>query len=231
VSSVSEKSFKPSFLNTIAHKNRSLWLRLHRFIISQRFGFSPTKIYDTGFFSGLGCDQGARRSKEVVDVLIEFFHPTSVFDVGCGGGFYLYHFAKSGILSVGCEGSDTGISLCPPESIVFKHDLRYPLRCNRTFDLILCIEVAEHLPSRFSEVLVKSVANLASKHVVFTASPPGSEGDDHINCREPEFWDALFNKHGFMVNGKLSAIMRRRFQEIGSATWLQIHLTVYDKKQ
>jgi len=198
---------------------------------SQRWGLSPTKIYGGSFFDGPGCAEGASKAAEVVRVLKEVFSPKKVFDVGCGSGFYLKEFATRGVLAVGCEGSDTGVSLCPPDAIVFQHDLRLPLKCNQTFDLVLCIEVAEHLPSRFSEVLVKSIANCASHHVIFTASPPGSAGDDHINCREPEFWESLFNKYGFLVNKELSWILRQRFQEIGAASWLQLHLAVYDKKQ
>jgi SAM-dependent methyltransferase len=197
---------------------------------SQRWGFSPTKIYDVSFFDGPGCAKGASKAAEVVQVLMQVFLPRKVFDVGCGSGFYLKEFATRGVLAVGCEGSAEGVSRCAPPCLVFQWDLRKPLLINFQFDLVLCIEVAEHLPSRFSEVLVMSVARLASEHVVFTASPPGSAGDDHINCRKPEFWDALFNKHGFVVDKELSAILRRRFQEIDAARWLQLHLAVYGKK-
>lgn len=198
---------------------------------SQRWGFSPTDIYGVSFFDGPGCADGASKAAEVVQVLMEVFSPKKVFDVGCGSGFYLKEFSTRGVLAVGCEGSAEGVLRCAPSTLVFQWDLRKPLLINSRFDLTLCIEVAEHLPSRFSEVLVTSIANLASQHVVFTASPPGSAGDDHINCKEPEFWEATFLKHGFMVNKELSGTLRRRFQDIGAASWLQLHLAVYDKKQ
>jgi SAM-dependent methyltransferase len=215
----------------IIRKFRSFLTLTKNKVRSQRWGFSPTKIYGASFFDGPGCAEGASKAAQVVQVLMEVFSPQKVFDVGCGSGFYLREFAKRGVLAVGCEGSAEGVSRCAPPPLVFQWDLRKPLLINSQFDLVLCIEVAEHLPSRFSEVLIKSIANFTSKHVVFTASPPGPWGDDHINCREPEFWDALFNKHGFMVNKELSGILRQRFQEIGAASWLQLRLAVYDKKQ
>jgi SAM-dependent methyltransferase len=208
----------------------SLWVAKNK-VRSQRWGFSPTQIYGVSFFDGLGCAEGASKAAEVVQVLMEVFSPQKVFDIGCGSGFYLNEFAKVGVSAVGCEGSTVGVLRCAPPALVFQWDLRKKLLLNSKFDLVLCIEVAEHLPARSSKILVRSITDLASQHVVFTTSPPGSEGDDHINCKEPEFWDALFNKHGFMVNKELSGILRRRFQEIGAARWLQLHLAVYDKKQ
>jgi len=33
--------------------------------------------------------------------------------------------------------------------------------------------------------------------VIFSAACPGQEGQGHINCQWPSYWQALFNRNGF----------------------------------
>jgi hypothetical protein len=67
----------------------------------------------------------------------------------------------------------------------------------RTFDLALCLEVAEHLPADAAPLLVQSLTALAPV-VVFSAAIPGQGGDGHINERWPSFWSRYFAAHGYV---------------------------------
>ena len=64
------------------------------------------------------------------------------------------------------------------------------------FDLIVCIEVLEHMPAEEAE---KAIANFA-KHtgdVLFSSTPFDYKEPTHINVRMPEDWAEAFARHGF----------------------------------
>ncbi|MCA9789386.1 MAG: hypothetical protein KC462_06410, partial [Cyanobacteria bacterium HKST-UBA05] len=63
-----------------------------------------------------------------------------------------------------------------------------PIRFNQTFDLAMCVEIAEHIPNRCSRQLVKTLTK-ASDTVFFTAAPPGQGGVGHINEQPQAFWE------------------------------------------
>ncbi len=75
-------------------------------------------------------------------------------------------------------------------------DLTRPLNLGRKFDMVLCLEVAEHIDEAFGAVLVETLTR-HSDRVVFSAACPNQPGQHHVNCQWPEYWQALFNRHGF----------------------------------
>jgi len=72
------------------------------------------------------------------------------------------------------------------------------LRIDRTFDLALCLECAEHLSESVAPTLVAALANVAT-HVVFSAAVPGQTGVGHINEQYPDYWRDLFAIQGFQM--------------------------------
>lgn len=88
---------------------------------------------------------------KVVPILVELLHPKSVLDVGCGIGTWLKCFADAGIDDLlGLDGDHVDRALlasylAPERFRTF--DLTQPFDLGRTFDLVLSLEVAEHLPA------------------------------------------------------------------------------------
>lgn len=70
------------------------------------------------------------------------------------------------------------------------------VRLGRSFDLALCLEVAEHLPAEAGAVLVETLTRHAPA-VLFSAAIPGQGGTDHVNEAWPEVWQWHFAKAGF----------------------------------
>lgn len=203
----------------LLRKARSAGTRLRRAAISQRFGFAPSSLYGVDFYEGPACDEGGRYAPSIARILYDETHPTSFFDFGCGRGALLYAMRQLGVPSCGCEGSLHGVRRCPKEVFVFQADLRRPIILNRTFDLVACIEVAEHLPRRSERTLVASIAAASSRHVAFSASGPGMVGDDHINLQPPEHWIELFRTHGFHHRAAFSATVRDELRRLGAPDW------------
>lgn len=77
-------------------------------------------------------------------------------------------------------------------------DISKELRTLRTYDLCLCLEVAEHLDYSSARTLVSTLTSL-SPRVVFSAAIPHQGGNNHVNEQWPEFWALLFAEKGFSL--------------------------------
>lgn len=155
-------------------------------------------LYSADYHAAIA--EGSRRSAEViVPLIMELIHPCSVIDVGCGTGAWLAVFRRHGIQEfLGVDGASLGREVLdiPPERFL-RHDLRRPLRLSRTFDLAVCVEVAEHLSPDFAETLVASLTGLAPV-VVFSAAIPYQGGMHHVNEQWPEYWAERFRAYGYV---------------------------------
>jgi hypothetical protein len=153
--------------------------------------------------------------------------PTSVVDIGTGQGHWLAEFKRSGVPTVlGIDGDyvlETDGLLIPREAFV-SHDLSTALPKLPTFQLALCLEVAEHLPYRRSRSLVQDLTRLAPA-VLFSAAIPFQGGVGHINEQWPWFWQALFQEQGFVQLDPFRKLFWQN-SEIGSFYQQNIYLYV-----
>jgi SAM-dependent methyltransferase len=143
-------------------------------------------------------EEANRHSARVVLAeLFRRFVPRSVLDVGCGLGTWLEVARGLGVGNVlGIEGEwlDRDLARLPPEQILAL-DLEHPFDLGRRFDLVVCLEVAEHLPERAAESFVASLVRHADV-VLFSAAIPFQGGRHHVNEQFPEYWARLFARHG-----------------------------------
>ena len=206
-------------MNILLRKARSAFIRGRRLLVSQRFGFSPESIYQNEFYSDGGFEKTDQSAAAIVDWTMTMLNPTSMLDLGSGAGHYLRAFQTKGIQAVGFEASSTGVRRAGEDVLAVSYDLKTPLVLSRPFDLVICIEVAEHLPTRASKTLVQSIAQNAKSAILFTAAPPGTPGTDHINCQPKEFWARLFAEEGFTINDELTAELRNVAEKHQCAEW------------
>jgi hypothetical protein len=82
------------------------------------------------------------------------------------------------------------------KDVLLAHDLEEELSVNRRFDLVLCLEVAEHLSPRRAPGLVSDLCRLGDL-VLFSAAVPGQGGIRHLNERWPTYWSLLFEAEDF----------------------------------
>ena len=152
-------------------------------------------LYDARFFAAQR--EGARRSAErIVPLVLELTGALSVVDVGCGPGTWLSVFRAHGVEDVlGIDGAYVS-NLEIPDDRFQAHDLSTPLSLERTFDLAVSLEVAEHLEPAAGAALVRSLVQLAPV-VLFSAAVPGQLGEGHVNERWQGDWAADFAAHGF----------------------------------
>lgn len=139
-------------------------------------------------------------AQKIVPILLEFLHPHSVVDVGCGIGTWLSVFQDLGVRDIlGIDGEYVNKDLLYShidKSQFISHDLTKPLTINRKFDLVISLEVAEHLPKESSDHFVETLISLGD-YIIFSAAIPNQNGDGHINEQWPTYWSDKFQKYGF----------------------------------
>lgn len=196
---------------------------VRRFRASDRVMKDPSP-YSAAFYAGQ-VSGSVSSAKVVVPHLIEAFVPASVVDIGCGTGAWLAEFADQGTTDIlGLDGAwvDMSSLRIPPERFQ-SVDLEEPIVLERSFDLCLCLEVAEHLPASRAPAFVGSLTSLAPI-VVFSAAIPGQTGVNHVNERWPSYWRSLFEQRGFRV---LDCIRPLIWDRSDVQWWYAQNLVVY----
>ena len=153
--------------------------------------------YDPGFYAFIR--DGSRRSAEIIAPLImRILHPKSVLDVGCGQGIWLNEFVQNGVDDIlGVDGdyvSKDELAIRPEQFSAL--NLEQGLDLGRRFDLVMSLEVAEHLGADAADRFVASLVRHSSC-VLFSAAIPEQGGTSHVNEQWPSYWIERFAEHGY----------------------------------
>ena len=134
----------------------------------------------------------------VVPHILSALQPRSVADFGCGVGTWLRAFSEAGLEDViGIDGEYVRNELLMiPREKFLRADLSRPINLERKFDLVMSLEVAEHLPAAVAATFVDSLTRHSSI-VLFSAAVPSQDGTNHVNEQWPRYWNTLFGERGY----------------------------------
>jgi SAM-dependent methyltransferase len=132
----------------------------------------------------------------VADRIVSDIRPQVVLDAGCALGFLVETLRARGVEAWGVDISDYAIRnvyepirpFCRIGSITEAFPRRY--------DLIVSIEVLEHMPQADSE---QAIANFCrhTDDVLFSSTPFDYREATHFNVQPPETWAEAFARHSF----------------------------------
>lgn len=145
------------------------------------------------------------------ELIKEVFGPTRVLDVGCGPGALMYLLLELGVQADGVDFSARSVALAPPEvqSRITVGEVTEEHVAPRSYDLVICREVIEHLTVRQIRQCVLQICRASSRFVYVTTrfhQAPESllsfttqfEVDpSHISLLNKEFLRCLFVLEGF----------------------------------
>jgi len=153
--------------------------------------------YSTRYYEGLKEDS-LSSARAVVPLVLDLFAPKTLVDVGCGSGTWTKVYQDAGCDILGVDGAVVKLDqLLIPAEKFSRRDLMQPLRLERRFDLVNCLEVAEHLEGSRADGFVADLCQL-SDAIVFSAAVPGQGGTHHVNEQWPSYWIAKFQSQGFV---------------------------------
>lgn len=137
-------------------------------------------------------------AKVILPIVLDPLTPQAVVDVGCGVGTWLSVCRERGVTHIlGLERPEVPAELFViPTEYVQRTRMSPPPALSTTFDLALCLEVAEHLPPNAADGLVTYLTQ-AAPAVLFSAAVPGQGGSDHLNEQWPSYWVQRFNERGY----------------------------------
>ena len=145
--------------------------------------------------------------------IVEYINPYNLLEFGCGLGLLAKAVASQLPLATSyCIEPKIDISFDEHPALHLLNinifDQLAPLCLNKKFDLVLSIEVAEHISRDRHEFLFDFLAARASRWVVFSAARPGQGGHGHIAERPEEEWRQEWLSRGFIFDAAMTALAR-----------------------
>ena len=124
----------------------------------------------------------------------------SVIDFGGGPGGYLTGFRSRGVKPhdlITVEPHHLGKCLFAGVEQLTTDIFTEPV--NRTLDMVMTVEVAEHIPSFLHAQLIDWLIVHTRRWLVFTAAHPGQAGEGHVGCKSPAEWRRDITRDGRVV--------------------------------
>ena len=154
-------------------------------------------IYDKDFYT-----RNKAWQKELADVIVPHlkkYEPKSIIDFGCGSGYLLKVLAEAVNTDdyLGINLNDTfGLGELEKGHIVFG-DLSIPQQISGHYDLVISLEVAEHLPKESADSFITTLIYHANDRIMFSAATVGQGGEGHINEQPHSYWHDKFKMRGW----------------------------------
>lgn len=137
----------------------------------------------------------------VISKLIRLCHPKSYLDIGCAMNFMVEH-AVSTFNIQDALGIDVSPYAYEHSVMQEKHmvlDASVPFNLGRTYDLVTCVEVAEHLMTYHHVTnLLDNIADHAQRYVFFSSTQSDYDEPTHYTILENSAWIEEFAERGFV---------------------------------
>ena len=138
---------------------------------------------------------------KIADRIVNDLNPKTVLDAGCAMGYLVAALRDRGVEAYGIDISNYAISkvredirpYCVVGSLVDPLPAQLPAK----FDLIVTIEVLEHLYAEDGAAAIRNLCGCTDR-VLFTSSPDDFTEETHVNVQQREYWARLFAEQGFL---------------------------------
>jgi hypothetical protein len=189
---------------------------------------SQRAVYDAAYFASVGGlpyrrdDHWLRFFGRIADRIVADFAPTTVLDAGCAMGFLVEALRDRGVEAFGFDVSDYALDHVRKDVRPYTWQASITDPLDRDYDLIVCIEVLEHLPAEESDTAIENLC-AHSHEILFSSTPDDFREPTHFNVRPTSHWVGAFARRGFLpdVDYDASYITRwaRRFRRDSEPVW------------
>ena len=149
----------------------------------------------------------------MVEAIMWAMTPKTVIDLGCGACNFANVFNDYECRVLAVDGSKHAKETANDGVEFLLWDLRESLRLDRKFDLVLCVELIEHVEAEFEDTILNTMVEHAAGWFVFTGAQPGQGGKGHVNCREVMYWEKKLKEIGFDLLPELTRKIQKQWRE------------------
>jgi len=189
------------------------------------------RIYDRAFFEewGPSHEKYVKSAEIIADILHDRFRPKRLADLGAGCGVYGQRFAEHGVEVVSIDGVLPPAESSYPVSIQIR-DLTVPFEnVWGSFDLALCLEVAEHIPEALADAFLDNILRFSDR-LVLSAAQPNQCGHHHVNERPKRYWVSKLAAKGFSYNRHETGLVLTALTAARPPyMWMVEQISVYDR--
>jgi hypothetical protein len=184
------------------------------------------EIANTGFWNGETAHNHHVHSENLSQWIYDFCIKKkiqSVTDFGCGLGEYLSKLSPIVNNAIGVEGS---IPKQAKFEYIIQGDLTTDLKSKAfTSDLVISLEVGEHIPAEFMGVYLDNITNHSAKYLITSWAVRGQAGFGHVNCLDNAEIIPEFEKRGFKLLEKETEKARLVIED--KAHWFRNTLFIF----
>jgi len=128
-------------------------------------------------------------------------------DFGCGMGYYAKGLQLAGFHCGAYDGNPNTVELTGGFGEIL--DLSEPQDFGVMYDLVLSLEVGEHIPVEYEGIFIQNLVTHADKMIVLSWAVPNQAGLGHVNCRDNEYIIGKLKENGFRYDARWSGMLRR----------------------
>jgi SAM-dependent methyltransferase len=164
--------------------------------------------YDFNFYKDRHSETSYAATRIFSELVKIIPMPQRVLDVGCGIGTFLKIAEEMGAVEIkGIDGEwvPKDLLVIPRENFscldfteLKKNSQSNGFETNKSFDLCLSLEVAEHLPPDLADDFVRFLTS-NSPIILFSAAIPKQGGRGHLSENFPSYWVKKFERNGYFV--------------------------------
>lgn len=186
-----------------------------------------SKAYSSDFYA-YNNRVAVASARAVVPHVAALLAPASVLDVGCGVGAWCHVWLENGADEVtGVDGDYVERErLLMGADRFLAADLAQPFNAGARFELVMSLEVAEHVPEASADTFVANLLHHGDV-VLFSAAVPGQGGEFHVNERPLEYWRKKFALQGYECFDPVRPLLR---DDASVAPWYRFNTLLYVAK-
>jgi hypothetical protein len=180
--------------------------------------------------SGGWCSSisGRNSSKHVTDdnfakALSDFLANKRVASFGDGPGVYKEKIEALGkVISYDAFDGAPFVEITTDNRVKFL-DLTLPIYHLKTYDWVVSVEVAEHIPKEFEHIYVDNLVRHAKEGIILSWSKVGQIGHSHVNNQNFDYVKSIMEKKCFNHDNKNSLMLKN----YASLSWIKNNVNVY----